>query len=132
MPRTWKEDTLFREEVLNGNVSWKLILKRPSNRHPNTVIDKYYSTKTETYQKKGRRIIWIKSSQKQEVDQLNRDERIQQSVRELNAINSKINRYNLKQLNPTSTRKKCNLFIIKMLHLFLSFFGHYNMFYLLY
>jgi transposase len=103
MPRTWKEDQLFRKEVIDGNVSWKLILSRPSNRHPNTVIDKYYTTKTEPYQGKNRRIIWIKSSQKEEVDQSTREDRIKQSIRELNAINSKINRYNLKQLKDIKT-----------------------------
>lgn len=98
MPRTWKEDTLFREKVSRNSVRWRLILKRPNNRHPDSVVDKYYTTKAETILTKHRRIIWIKSTQKADIDRQARENRIQRTIDELHMLNSRINRYNLKRL----------------------------------
>lgn len=97
MPRTWKEDTLFREKVSDNDVHWRLILERPNNRHPDSVVDKYYTTKAEMTLTKHRRIIWIKSTQKADIDRQARENRIQRTIDELHMINSKINRYNLKR-----------------------------------
>jgi len=64
MPRTWKEDQRFRELAREGKVEWRLILRRQNNRHPNTVIDKYYTTTSDYQTDTGRRLVWIKSTQK--------------------------------------------------------------------
>lgn len=103
MPRTWKEDALFREKVQNGTVAWKLIHKRPSNRKPDSKIDNYYTTKSDIYRSENRRIVWIKSSQKKELDSHIREELLEKSIHELKALNAKINRYNLKKLTDIKT-----------------------------
>jgi transposase len=98
MPRTWKEDALFRERVINNGVRWRLIMTRPNNRHPDTIVDKYYTTKAETTPENYRRIIWIRSTQKADVDRQDREAGIQSTIDELNILNSRINRYSLKRL----------------------------------
>ncbi len=98
MPRTWKEDALFRDRAREGTVKWRLILTRKNNRQPNTVVDKYYTTTTEYQGDTPRRILWIKSSQKVERDQQRRAKQIEQTLTGLNALNTKLNTYNLKRL----------------------------------
>jgi transposase len=97
MPRTWKEDQLFREKVQTGKVRWRLIYQRPSNRHPDSVIDKYYATAIQYLNKNTRRIVWIKSSQKAEVDSNVRNESVQNSIEALRILNTKINHRKLKR-----------------------------------
>ena len=98
MPRTWKEDALFRDRAREGKVTWRLILTRKNNRQPNTGVDKYYTTTTEYQGDTSRRILWIKSAQKAEHDQQRRAQQIEKTVTALNALNTKLNKYNLKRL----------------------------------
>lgn len=96
MPRTWKEDRLFRDKTHAGKVRWRLIHERPSNRHPDSVVDKYFTTSIQRLND-TRRIVWIKSSQKAEVDRQVRNELIQKSMTALKVLNTKINRRRLKR-----------------------------------
>lgn len=96
MPRTWKEDRLFREKARAGKVRWRLIHQRPSSRHPDSVVDKYFTTSIQ-HLNDTRRIVWIKSSQKAEVDHQVRNELIEKSITDLNVLNTKINRRRLKR-----------------------------------
>jgi transposase len=96
MPRTWKEDRLFREKAQAGKVRWRLIHQRPSSRHPDSVVDNYFTTSIQ-HLNDTRRIVWIKSSQKAEVDRQVRNELIQKSMTALNVLNTKINRGRLKR-----------------------------------
>lgn len=98
MPRTWKEDKTFREMVKEKDVKWHLILERENNRHPNSITDQYYSTKTNYETDCGRRLIWIKSSQKNEIDQNIRTELIEKTLTSLRELNTKLNKYKLKKL----------------------------------
>jgi transposase len=97
MPRTWKEDRLFRLNAHEGMVRWRLIYQRPSNRHPDSVIDRYYTTATQYLDENTRRIVWIKSSQKAQIDRQNRDEQIRKTVAGFHSLNTRINRRQLKQ-----------------------------------
>jgi transposase len=97
MPRTWKEDQLFRDKVHDAKVRWRFIHQRPSNRHPDTVVDRYYTTAIQYLKNKERRIVWIKSSQKAENDRQLRDDLIQKSIAELKILSTKLNRYRLKK-----------------------------------
>lgn len=98
MPRTWKEDQSFRELAREGKVKWRLILKRKNNRQPNTVIDKYYTTTTDYQTDTGRRIVWIKSTQKAEIDQQIRNKQIEKTLTALKLLNTRLNKRKLKRL----------------------------------
>jgi transposase len=97
MPRTWKEDQQFREKVQAGKVRWRLIYQRPSSRHPDSVIDKYYTTALQYLNKNTRRLVWIKSSQKAEIDRNVRNELVHKSIEAFRILNTKINRRKLKR-----------------------------------
>lgn len=98
MPRTWKEDRAFRELAREGKVEWRLILKRNNNRHPAQVIDKYY-TPTATYRTDtGRRIVWIKSTQKAEIDRQSRNKQIEKTLAALKQLNTMLNKRKLRRL----------------------------------
>lgn len=98
MPRTWKEDQSFRELAREGKVKWQLILKRKNNRQPHTVADKYYATSTDYQTASGRRIVWIKSTQKAKIDHQVRSKQIDQTLAALRLLNTKLNKRQLKRL----------------------------------
>jgi transposase len=98
MPRTWKEDQRFRELAREGKVKWRLILKRQNNRHPKTVIDKYYTTTSDYQTDSGRRLVWIKSTQKAAIDQQTRNKQIDKTLAALKRLNTKLNKRQLKRL----------------------------------
>ena len=99
MPQTWKEDQKFRELAQEGKVKWRLILKRKNNRQPNSVIDKYYTTTTDYQTDSKRRLVWIKSTQKAEIDRQTRSKQIERTLTALDLLNTKLNKYNLKRLS---------------------------------
>jgi transposase len=99
MPRTWKEDETFRNKLMDGKtIKWRLILQRPNSRYPDSVIDKYYTTKIEYLNDGKRRLIWIKSSQKEQDDRQKREMAISTTIDCLEHLNTKINRYTLKRM----------------------------------
>jgi len=98
MPRTWKEDQSFRELAREDKVKWQLILERQNNRHPNTEIDQYYTTSTDYQTNSGRRIVWIKSTQKAEIDQQMRANQINETLAALTLLNTRLNKRQLKRL----------------------------------
>lgn len=98
MPRTWKEDKSFRQLVRAGKVRWHLILKRQNSRQPESVLDKYYTTTTNYQTGTGRRLVWIKSTEKAAVDQETRTKQIDKTLTALRLLNTKLNKYKLKRL----------------------------------
>ena len=96
MPRTWKEDELFRNEVREGMVKWKHILSRPNNRKPDSSLDRYYAAGTEHCTAHGYHLHWIRSTQKAQQDAETRERRIEHALEGLRETQVKLNTYNLK------------------------------------
>jgi len=96
MPRTWKEDRLFRRQVESGNIEWKHILSRRNNRKPESKMDRYYLAVGEHKTSHGYRIYWIRSTQKAEQDAETRARRLEKALSQLRELQTKINRYHLK------------------------------------
>ena len=67
MPRTWKEDALFRQAVRQGQVQWDHLLSRKNNRQPDSKIDRYFLARGQSAAQ-GYRLLWIRSTQKAEQD----------------------------------------------------------------
>jgi transposase len=97
MPRTWKEDEQFRSKVRRGQIQWKHILSRKNNRKPESKLDRYYVAEGTFQTAQGYCLHWIRSTQKAEQDCQTRQRNIERALDELRAIQSKLNRYNLKQ-----------------------------------
>ena len=99
MPRTWKEDTQFREKVRQGSIKWKRILSRPDHRHPDSRRHRHlYDLAEGSYcsQKGGHRLLWILSSEKKQRDQETRQRHLARAIEDLKIIQTKLNRYHLK------------------------------------
>ena len=63
MPRTWKEDALFRQCVRDGQVQWDHLLSRKNNRKPDTKLDRYDLARGQ-HLAHGYRLLWIRSAQR--------------------------------------------------------------------
>jgi transposase len=96
MPRTWKEDELFRKKLRTGVTRWQHILSRPNNRKPESKIDRYYKAAGDYTTIKGYRLYWIRSTQKEQQDREARAKRIQNAVDVLKMLQPKLNKYKLK------------------------------------
>ncbi|MEJ2743685.1 MAG: IS1634 family transposase [Gammaproteobacteria bacterium] len=97
MPRTWKADEEFRENVRNGEVKWQHILSRANNRKPDDQMDRYYKATGDYHTSEGYQLYWIRSSQKVEQDRQTRERRLQGALEGLKELQTKLNKYKLKK-----------------------------------
>jgi len=97
MPRTWKEDEIFRSLVQQGKVTWKHALSRRNNRNPDSKTDRYYVADGDYTTRQGWRLHWIRSTQKAEQDAETRQRRINSTLESLRNLQTKLNAYNLKR-----------------------------------
>jgi len=104
MPRTWKEDELFRDKVRQGKIQWKHILSRKNNRKPESKSDRYYVAEGDYETSHGYRLHWIRSTQKAEQDAETRTRQIHRALDRLRNIQTKVNTYNLKRRKQISQR----------------------------
>lgn len=95
MPRTWKEDELFRQRVREGKVQWTHLLSRKNNRQPDSKMDRY-DLANGTYQAAGYRLLWIRSTQKAQQDAQTRDRHLAKALEGLKQVQSRLNTYKLK------------------------------------
>jgi len=95
MPRTWKEDATFRRRVREGQVVWERLLSRKNSRKPDSKTDIYFLARGE-YRAKGYRLLWVRSTQKQEQDAETRARRIAKALEGLRELQPRLNTYQLK------------------------------------
>lgn len=70
LPRTRKEDRLFRERVRKGVVKWKSILERKNNK--GAVTEQVFAVEQTMLSQEGYRIHWLRSSRKENQDRTTR------------------------------------------------------------
>jgi transposase len=95
MPRTWKEDAHFRQCVREGKVQWTHLLSRKNNRKPDSQMDRYDLACGE-YQANGYRLLWIKSTQKAELDAQSRARCLAKALEALKGLQARLNTYRFK------------------------------------
>jgi transposase len=95
MPRTRKEDAVFRQRVRDKQVDWVHLLSRHNNRKPESKIDRYYLAQGQ-YEVNGYRLLWIRSTQKAEQDAQSRSRQIVQTLEALRQLQTRLNAYKLK------------------------------------
>ncbi len=96
MPRSWKEDKAFREQVRNGRVKWAHLLSRPNNRKPESKRDHYYLAAGQYRTSNGYRLLWIRSTQKAKQDAETRQRNVGKSLEALRELQTRLNTYKLK------------------------------------
>jgi len=123
MPRSWKEDKRFREQVRAGEIQWSHLLSRPNNRKPKSKRDHYYLAKGDYTSSCGYRLLWILSSQKAEQDAETRQRHIEKALDELRGLQSRLNTYRLKKqdtieqgINSILKENKCTGLIAYQIH----------------
>ncbi|MCK4776647.1 MAG: IS1634 family transposase, partial [Candidatus Krumholzibacteria bacterium] len=93
LPRTLAEDKRFRKSLREGiSARWRKLLKIENHRRKSDPPDVYYSTADgpgETSE--GYRIVWIRSSQKTELDALARQTSLEKAEVELFDLNTRLN-----------------------------------------
>ena len=95
MPRTWKEDALFRQCVRDGQVQWDHLLSRKNNRKPDSQMDRYDLARGQ-HLAHGYRLLWIRSTQKAEQDAQTRARGLAKALEGLKELQSRLNTYRLK------------------------------------
>jgi len=96
MPRTRREDKEFRSHLRSGNhVDWRELMKRP---HPSARGEEhiYYGFESPTPSADGYRIIWIKSTQKQDQDAQTRQRKISDTIAELAKLKDAVGKRSLR------------------------------------
>ncbi len=96
MPKTWQESMVFLNKVKNKKVKWKFLLEKKNNRKPDSEKDRFYLAKGKYTTEQGYKLLWIKSSQKAQLDNEQRTNNIDKSFEELKEIQAKLNCYSLK------------------------------------
>jgi transposase len=123
MPRTWKEDTVFRDQVRTGKVKWRHLLSRPNNRKPQSVRDHYYLALGQYRTSNGYQLLWIRSTQKAEQDAETRQRHIEKALTALKELQPRLNTYKLKtqknideKITAILKQHKCVDFIVYEIH----------------
>lgn len=96
MPKTWRESIAFLNKVKNKKIKWGFLLEKKNNRKGDSEKDIFYLAKGEYSTEQGYRLLWIKSSQKSQLDNEQRINNINKSLEALKSIQAGLNRYSLK------------------------------------
>jgi len=97
LPRTRREDKIFREKLRRTKVRWHHILTIPNKRRKHSPPDVFYTSSEGPFQtKEGYRIVWIKSSQKALLDKQIRLQSIEKAEIDLVRLAGKLNKRKLK------------------------------------
>ena len=115
LPRTRKEDARFRQYLIDHEVGWQRIWKRPPGRRKHDPPEHFEAVQAPEPTAEGYRLVWYRSSQKWQRDQQARDNAIQTARQEIQRLREKVGRRTLKTrqqvqaasdeiLNQTDTR----------------------------
>ena len=91
LPKTRREDTLFRDWLQTHEATWVEVLRKKNSRREDGPDDVYRGFESPLRSVEGYRILWIWSSQKHEKDRAIRQDRIQQATHELEQLRVRIN-----------------------------------------
>ena len=90
LPRSRKEDSLFKEWLLNHTPDWEEIVQYPHPRRKDGPPDIICAVESPIPDVDGYRLIWYHSSHKRERDAQNRQDRIVRAYKELDRLKAKL------------------------------------------
>lgn len=109
LPRTRKEDQDFRAQLRAGapEVRWRKILSIPNARRTDDPPDVYCGTHAGPQSSaEGYRIIWIRSSQKADMDARSREEQVRAAEVELRELSAKVGKRKLRTRQAVQERAR--------------------------
>lgn len=90
LPRTWKEDTLFKDWIQNNTPQWEEVARKPHPRLKNGPPDIFYAVASPNPEADGFRVIWYKSTHKIERDAEARGNALQLAAKALSEIRTRL------------------------------------------
>jgi transposase len=86
MPRTRSEDAWFRQHVQTNSIDWQEVHREPNprRRHGPDVV--YHGLESPRQSSEGYRVLWYRSSQKQEQDRQSRQQKLDRAYARLQAV----------------------------------------------
>ena len=88
LPRTRSEDAAFREQVAQGQVTWRPLWVKTDEQ--GAAIDRYSASDPPTTTTEGYRLIWYHSLRKAEQDAVARSGRIERALKQLATLKEKL------------------------------------------
>lgn len=92
LPRTWKEDSLFKDWIQNHTPQWEEVARKPHPRLRHGPPDVFCAVPSPNPEADGFRVIWYKSSHKLERDADARGNALQLAAKALDEIRTKLDR----------------------------------------
>jgi transposase len=96
MPRTRKEDSIFRAALRRKAARWKLILTADNEGAEGARERYWWTTEGGARSEDGFRLLWIKSSAKADEDRRSREAKLTKAKAELEELRGRLNRRELK------------------------------------
>ena len=90
LPRTWKEDTLFKDWIQINTPQWDVVAQKPHSRLLNGPPDLFCAVPSPNLDPDGFRVVWYKSSHKMERDAEARGAALQAANKALDRIRAKL------------------------------------------
>lgn len=91
MPRSRAEDKAFRQLLRSGRAfDWQELWRRKKDDSPTGTESIYWGIESPSPSSEGYRIIWIKSSQKREFDEQQRQRKVDKTITELAKLKDKV------------------------------------------
>lgn len=90
LPRTWKEDTLFKDWIQNNIPQWEEVARKPHPRLKNGPPDIFCAVTSPNPDADGFRVIWYKSTHKIERDAEARGNALQLAAKALTEIRARL------------------------------------------
>ena len=86
MPRTRSEDGWFREHLHSHAVDWQEVHREPNPRRRDGPDVVYQAVESPRRSREGYRVLWYRSSQKEEQDRQNRQQRLERAYARLDGL----------------------------------------------
>jgi transposase len=90
LPATRKEDKRFQDWIRNHEVPWEEVLRRTNPLRKNAPPDIFRAYEDPEGSVEGYRIVWFHSTEKEKRDRQDREEKMDQAIRELRALKDRM------------------------------------------
>lgn len=92
LPRTWKEDSLFKDWIQTHTPAWEEIARKPHPRVQDGPPDIFVAVASPFVDPDGFRVVWYKSSHKMLRDAETRGSLLEEAIKALDAMKAKLER----------------------------------------
>lgn len=96
LPRSRKEDAVFKKWIVDAEVPWEVIWDRPPLRRKHDAPERFEAVEDPQLSSEGYRIVWFRSSEKWKGDERTRSSAIRTACREIDDVRDRVGKRNLK------------------------------------